>query len=536
MYVFRDGRKQFEGRELLNRLANALAVLRVESAEHDADLNALIAAGELECALRDCADEDERWRASAESAEHVSDLVARRFTSGTGDISEAETIVQGVPVPETLSIAVLEGFAYYALHPKKFVDALRSHAYGAGTAVIGIRSIGAPLSAVIAAVIPQAERITVRPTGHPYDRELEITPKFRDFIGRHRNNQFIIVDEGPGLSGSSFLSVAEALTLCGVAAEQITMMGSRAPDPSQLRTANAAQRWRRFRFLATAEEPVLPQGADETIGGGLWRRVFLTNFDDQPASWTQLERSKYLSRDHKVFYKFEGYGHYGAEIGDRAKMLERMGFGPRYLGSEEGFGKYEIANGRMLRPSDLSTDLLKTMARYCAMRAENFAAKPREESKLQQMLTWNWKCEFHEDIAVQQLESERMVTADGRMLPHEWIATAGGILKLDGCSHGDDHFFPGPCDIAWDLAGAIVEWEMDRHAAEYFVDAYVRESGDQVRRRLHPYLMAYATFRMAWSKMAAHASEGEFDQQLLERDYLRYRAVCKKLRDVAVAA
>ena len=26
--------------------------------------------------------------------------------------------------------------------------------------------------------------------------------------------------------------------------------------------------------------------------------------------------------------------------------------------------------------------------------------------------------------------------------------------------HGDDHFFPGPTDIAWDLAGTIVEWEL----------------------------------------------------------------------------
>ena len=314
------------------------------------------------------------------------------------------------------------------------------------------------------------------------------------------------------------------------------MMGSRAPDPSQLRTANAVERWPKFRFLAIAEEPVLPIGADEAIGGGLWRRVFLTDFEDQPASWTQLERSKYLSRDRKTFYKFEGYGHFGAEIGQRARVLEQTGFGPRYLGSEDGFSKYEVVGGSLLHQRDLSTDVLKTMARYCAMRADNFLVKPREESKLQEMLAWNWKCEFQEELPRHSLEVERLVIADGRLLPHEWIASGGRLLKLDGCSHGDDHFFPGPCDIAWDIAGAIVEWGMDRHTSEYFVDAYVRESGDQIRRRLYPYLVAYATFRMAWSKMAAHASEGEFDQQLLERDYQRYRAICKTLKDVAVAA
>ena len=152
------------------------------------------------------------------------------------------------------------------------------------------------------------------------------------------------------------------------------------------------------------------------------------------------------------------------------------------------------------------------------------------------MLAWNWKCEFGEELPTQPLEVARLVTADARMLPHEWIATDGRFLKLDANSHGDDHFFPGPCDIAWDVAGAIVEWDMDRHAQEHFLDAYVRESGDFVRPRLGAYLLAYTTFRMGWSKMAAHASAGEFDQQLLERDYRRYRGVCSRLREVAAAA
>jgi thiamine kinase-like enzyme len=116
------------------------------------------------------------------------------------------------------------------------------------------------------------------------------------------------------------------------------------------------------------------------------------------------------------------------------------------------------------------------------------------------------------------------------MHPHEWIESDGRLIKLDANSHGDDHFFPGPCDIAWDVAGAIVEWDMDSEAREYFVNEYIRESGDRVQSRLNSYLLAYATFRMGWSKMAAHASAGEFDQQLLERDYLRYRNECRKLR------
>jgi hypothetical protein len=536
MYVFRDGRKSFTGRELLDRLAKAFSRLR-SKADRDCELRALIAAGELECALRDAADQQPEWEKSAQAAERLTTIAARILVrNNRAGLAQAERVIREMEVPQTLAIAVLEGFAYYALHPAKFLDVIKNRKLEKKSAVIGIRSIGAPLSAVVAAAIGDAERIAVRPVGHPYERELKITEVFRSFVARHRDSEFVIVDEGPGLSGSSFLSVAEALERCGVAATQITMMGSRKPDLAELRTPNASERWPRYRFVPTDEEPVLPRDAGQSIGGGWWRRLFLTDFTDQPASWTQLEMSKYLSKDRKHFYKFEGFGHFGEEIGERAKVLERHGFGPRYFGNEDGFGKYEVLNGELLHQRDTSANVLDAMARYCAMRGREMVATSREDSRLPAMLAWNWKCEFGEELPTQSLEVERLVTADARMLPHEWIACEGRLVKLDANCHGDDHFFPGPCDIAWDVAGAIVEWNMDWQAREHFIEAYIRESGDCVRSRLSAYLLAYATFRMGWSKMAAHASAGEFDQQLLERDYLRYREVCSRLREVAAAA
>jgi hypothetical protein len=536
MYVFRDGRKIFAGRELLDRLEKAFECLRTNK-DRDCELRALIAAGELECALRDAADQQPEWQKSAHASERLTtiaaEIVVRRNRKG---LAEAGRIIREMEVPQTLAISVLEGFAYYALHPAKFLDVINNRKSENKCAVIGIRSIGAPLSAVVAAAIGDAKRITVRPAGHPYERGLNITDAFRAFVERHRDHEFIIVDEGPGLSGSSFLSVAEALERCGVAASQITMMGSRGPEVAELRTPNASERWPRYRFVPTSVEPVLPKDAGQSIGGGWWRRLFLADFTDQPASWTQLEMSKYLSKDRKNFYKFEGFGHFGEEIGERAKTLERLGFGPRYLGNEDGFGKYELLVGELLRQRDISANVLEAMAKYCALRGREMVTSSREDSKLPEMLAWNWKCEFGEDLPTQHLAVERLVTADARMLPHEWIACDGRFMKLDANSHGDDHFFPGPCDIAWDVAGAIVEWDMDRQAREYFIDAYIHESGDQVRSRLSAYQLAYATFRMGWSKMAAHASAGEFDQQLLERDYLRYRGVCSQLREFAAAA
>jgi hypothetical protein len=56
-------------------------------------------------------------------------------------------------------------------------------------------------------------------------------------------------------------------------------------------------------------------------------------------------------------------------------------------------------------------------------------------------------------------------------------------------------------------------------------------SGDDSWERLPDYLLGYAVFRMAWSKMAAQASAGEFDETLLRRDYERYRSKAIELAE-----
>ena len=119
-----------------------------------------------------------------------------------------------------------EGFAYYALHPRKVAMLLDTLELKSPVAVLGIRSIGVTLSAVACAALRlrgiECRRFTVRPTGHPYNRLLELKPEFRDWLAHARDAGFLVVDEGPGISGSSFLAVAEALVNCGVEASGFT--------------------------------------------------------------------------------------------------------------------------------------------------------------------------------------------------------------------------------------------------------------------------------------------------------------------------
>lgn len=547
MYVFRDGRRIVSGQRLISELREALTGLEPRPSL-DRLLDALVAAGELECALSDAGSE------LAARAAAVSDTVAGMLVHAASarnrdkDVSRGEDSTRQLLAqleswapPAKLHLSVHEGFAYYALHPLKVVELLRDVLSGFApdvpVAVLGIRSIGVTLSAVLmAALTPRgyaSDRMTVRPTGHPYDRKLTLDRQQVAWIEAHRGAEFMVIDEGPGLSGSSFLAVAEGLVSAGVPTEKILLIGSRQPDVAQLRSPNAVERWSRFRFACLASHPYCPKGAAIAIGGGAWRQEFLAECSDLPACWTQLEMAKLLSADRKLFYKFEGFGHFGGDIGKRASALAAAGLGPEYLGNESGFGIYRVRPGRRLTVRDLSPLLLRHLAAYCAFRMREFKADDSQPSAIDEMARWNWSLEFGESGDAPEfgpVEVEHRVYCDARMMPHEWLELPDGrLLKLDGASHGDDHFFPGPCDIAWDLAGTIVEWKLNGPEAEQFLEEYRSLSGDDARKRLPPYLRAYVSFRMGWCKMAALASAGSFDESLLWRDFKRYRRYAERL-------
>jgi hypothetical protein len=526
MYVFRDGRKIVAGESVRRTLLDALRAF-LENPTEDTRVTALIAAGELECAL---ADADSQC---APLACEVTSTLAEAFVAERECESLLLEQVRTIRVPDEVRIAVAEGFAYYALHPHKFVGVIQQLELPRAVRVMGLRSIGTTLSAVVTAALRArgiaAERMTVRPHGHPYERQLNISEQERDWLLAGEDAHVFVVDEGPGISGSSFLATAEAVEACGIDAERIVMLGSREPRVEQLRAPRAPERWKRFRFLAVNEHPLLPCEAQQELSGGLWRRLVLTDFENQPASWTQLECSKYLGADRSRMFKFHGYGHYGQVIGHRAQKLAEAGFSPRAFEHVRGFGQYEFLCGRVLTREDLSPALLQRMAEYCAVRKSEFVTD-ESVSDLEAMVSWNWECEFGRKLEMPlELDTKHKAIVDGRMMPHEWLLTDDGrVLKTDAVSHGDDHFFPGPCDVAWDVAGAVIEWELSEAEAAEFVDQYRVLSGDDVRDRLPEYLLAYATFRMAWSKMAAQASAGQFDEELLMRDYRKYREIASE--------
>jgi hypothetical protein len=540
MYVFRNGRSEKNGAELVRDLANSVRRVNETHGGHGELLDALLRAGELECAAADVGSPFCRL------LEKTTDVLAAALISSDRHISVNPEPLAGVlrdlgqvQLPTSLFLSPPEGFAYYALHPLSYADAIVELKLASrNAAVIGIRSIGTTLGAVVQAGLKSdgitVARITVRPTGHPYDRVTDPDEDQKAWIGQQcaRGAHFFVVDEGPGMSGSSFLSVGDALMNAGVERDKITFLCSRVPDPASLTSRDGATRWPAFHALYVAANRRLPSGSDQFIAGGIWRARVFGDERNWPPSWTQMERLKFLSNDGRRLLKFEGFGRFGKEVHSRAEVAGEAGFGPKPIAADAGFSIYPFLEGESLLAGNVSAEVITRIAKYCAFRKKELQYEMASSKELETMLCFNFSEEFGREISGQRLEIVHPVIADGRMLPHKWLRTkSGDLLKVDSASHGDDHFFPGPTDIAWDLAGAIVEWDMEEAAVERLLSCYHAESGDDPRHRLPAYALAYSILRMGYCKMAAEAMRGSAEEGRLAAHYLHYRQIATKLHE-----
>ncbi len=527
LLVFREGRKCVSGSELMLETLRELSALNSSSSEEEL-LRALLRAGELECATADAG-------VASSSVEAVTDQLAAALVGSGGLLKSPElaSSLAQVSVPDQLTISTPEGFAYYGLHPLAYADVLNAvPLFSDRVLVVGIRSIGTTLSAITAAAARKqgksTSRITVRPQGHPYNRKTQFQSGQQELIRQQvaLDADFLVVDEGPGLSGSSFLSVADALLAAGVSRERITLLCGHQPDFKSFCCADGPRRAKQFRWIAVPPAARKPANAEIYIGAGEWRRVLLKDKGSWPPSWITFERNKFLTAAENPeprLFKFFGYGHYGDEVQRREKIAADAGFGPVPRYESDGFVSYERLAGRPMSAQNVNERVLLRLAEYCAFRQRSFKAHSADLRALNEMARHNLE-QLEIDIPI-QLRLQHPVIADGRMQPHEWLLLADGkMLKTDCGSHGDDHFFPGPTDIAWDLAGAIVEWRMDGSQSEAFLAHYYRLSGDGADHRINDFVAGYSVFRAGYCLMAANAMQGSAEEYRLRIAAEEYRA------------
>jgi adenine/guanine phosphoribosyltransferase-like PRPP-binding protein len=563
LLVFRGDRRRANGKELKAALIARLEQLRGPISPR-ALVDVLLLAGEVECGVADA------YPGAATSCERLTDQIADALLATNEmaasdpdfhkppigslipdplvlDAATLDSMISAarvLPAFDQLSISTPEGFAYYALHPLAYADVIRQIPACERLLVVGIRSIGTTLSAVAAAAVRargiSAQRTTVRPQGHPYNRTAEFAPEQMVAISKAIScgANFAVVDEGPGLSGSSFLAVAEALERAGASTEKIILVSAHEPNINALCAENAARRWQRFHCMPVVSEVRRPAEAVDFIGGGQWRSRVFANECEWPDAWTSFERLKYLSssgQGERWLFKFAGLGHYGDVVLERERKVAVAGFGPMPRQESEGFISYALIEGRPLLARDLSKEVLAKIADYCAFRQRAFAVELSDLDALQGMSEHN----LHElglDMPV-ELRLECPVIADGKMQRHEWLWSVDGkLLKTDSGSHGDDHFFPGPTDIAWDLAGAIVEWKLNEEQTTEFLNLYHRASGDDAVPRIGSFIRAYTVFRLAYCLMAANAMTGLYEQPRLQQAAATYRSILTRLQACILAA
>jgi hypothetical protein len=390
----------------------------------------------------------------------------------------------------------------------------------------------------------------LRPRGHPFDRSLVLSPQLERELREAVAGAYVaVIDEGPGLSGSSIGGVARVAADLGVPDERIVLFPSWQPDPERFVSGEARTRWRRHRsHLVPFEELWLHNGrlarafAAESLtdlSAGRWRSFLYGDSAGQPAVHPHHERRKYLARAEEggratLLIKFAGLGDYGRRGLERARALAEAGFGPQPRALRHGFLAMEFVSGRPLSAADASPRFLEAAADYLAAVAKLEARpQPVELEPLFSMMRENvaeslgdaWLGAV-EALAGSRdaLEAGRAVAVDGRMLPHEWLAAGERYVKTDGVDHHDDHLFPGRQDVAWDVAGTICEFALDEAAARAFVTACSRRLADpRLGARLPFYTAAYLAYRVGYCRLATSSVDEDEERVRFETLGARYR-------------
>jgi len=462
-----------------------------------------------------------------------------------------------------LTVKIPEGFEFYALYPEQYcAAALRwcEERQGAATKrgmVVGIRSIGTTLSALIKVVLEsagwQVERVTVRPTGHPFARRVELKA--------HRvgaTSAFAIVaDEGPGLSGSSMAAAAQALAEVGYS--DLSFFPGHGDDPGTAGSAEIRRWWantprhlvplgelrwegRSLTDLLVEKSGEFPSAsrvnhaADKAEAGlqiplpdlsaGRWRLHAFERKADWPTTCLALERMKFLAGENTeqpVLWRFTGLG---SDLGSgrvsieealgRLTQLSRQNLVPKPLGSAHGFLAMEWVRGHRLdRARSRDRGVLEHLGAYITQ-----AARPPQTNqeaaaavgRLASMLVHNSREAFGQPVVERTQpwidaacsESPGLTYGDGRMAPWEWVQTSSGsLVKTDCFGHDVDHTIVGRQSVLWDVAGAVVEWELDR-AGELKLCRCLESHGIVTPPKvLHFYKMCYAAFRLGMVSLEA---------------------------------
>lgn len=575
MLVYGDAERVEKPERQLDRVAAALDHAHAATAgldRHDHLVEALIEAGafaqgaidaEFEAAGRDAPSplRDAATALLIALAAEVRRSWAGGFPAGPVDPALRHRIaaLAEMPLPAKIRCRLAEGFAFYALYPEAYLEASAGLAGIRPVTVIGIRSIGLTLGVVVAEACGADRLVSVRPVGHPFRRELAIDAGLAADLLSDPDTTYVVADEGPGLSGSSFGAVADWLEAHGVDRTSIRFFPGHGGEPGAQASAAHRERWRTagrhvVEFDALALRPRQPwhglcswiedlagPGRLEDLSGGAWRGRLALPQDRWPPAQRQQERRKFRwdTGGRRYLAKFAGLGGHGRDKLARARTLNDAGFCAEPAGYRRGFlVERWIEEARPLDPATFDRPaLLRRVAAYLGFRARSFPAAPGSGATprtLAEMLCHNAAEALGPEagqafgrlarMAPRLDRRIRRVETDNRLHRWEWLQDRdGALLKTDALDHCAAHDLVGCQDIAWDIAGASIEFDLDSDEQAELRARVGQEAGHAVDPDLLRFLTpCYAALQLgSWSM--ARAADGEPDEAVrLDRETARY--------------
>lgn len=411
-------------------------------------------------------------------------------------------------LPRWLELREPEGFAFYAVYPESYIEAARRLRLCGPPRVIAIRSIGTSLGAVVAAALDAPPAVTVRPFGDPFARQVDPPPHIID-----AHSHYVIVDEGPGLSGSSFGCVADWLDDHGVPLERIAFLSSHDGDLGPQSSERHRVRWSRAQRIAADFDPSF-----------LHKRFGpLEDFNvGRP-----LERRKYRAGRgaDSVLLKFAGLGDIGERKLQIARTLHWAGLTPEPLELVHGFLVERWCGDA--QPLGLHEKPLQEIGCYIAARAALLPAPSSSGATIEQLLDMcrrNVGLALGEDAAraldlrdAAQLERcVQRVCTDNKLDREEWLrAVDGCLIKTDALDHHRAHDLIGCQDVAWDVAGAAAEFDLTNAEIDRLAAIVEHRNGRPLDRDLlRFYQLAYCCFRFGQAALTGDRAEQRYRQRL----------------------
>ncbi len=467
----------------------------------------------------------------------------------------------------TIRTKQAEGYAFYALYPESYVEAAVRSGLGTNTQVIGIRSIGAGLSALVAAALGARTALTLRPVGHPFRREVDVDSEVTAMLTQDPDAAFAVVDEGPGLSGSSFGAVADWLEAAGVSRQRIHFFPSHAGPLGPQARPEHRERWDGAprhvvgmdQLLCHEDHPHLRRWVEGLVGplkesfrdisGGAWRELRYRNRSTWPAANIQQERRKFLARTEGGIWlvRFAGLGDIGLEKHALARRLYEAGFTPEVAGRCHGFlveRWHEQAHSLDRHP--IARDrLVRRIGAYLGFRARHLPARSRQGASLiglRDMALHNVKQALGEPAraalapllqnASTLSGTVNRVLTDNRMQAREWLLVDGQMIKTDALDHCAAHDLVGCQDITWDIAGAAVEFGLSDRQTRDLCAVVQEESARPVSLALLSFMLpCYLAFQLGAHDMAADALKGTEEEDRLRLAAHNYGALLQSYLD-----